>query len=331
MKKFLIIALTFLFLTGGAFKFFNNKSSIKGSNLQITDEIKKAEAQITNETEPEYKAVAPVKPKVKYYSNRVVVLTYHHISNEPFSGITIKTDRFEKDLKMLKENDFNVISMRQLLDSMDGKYKLPDNAVVISFDDGIESYYKYAYPVLLKYRMPSVNYIITYRNEHYRPSNKDFNPLSADEIREMYKSGLVDIQSHTHNSHDLVYINSDLKMAGKLAHRIYDKKSKKYESKEEYLKRIKMDLNTSRNIIYRYTGSYPDMLCFPFGHYNDTLIKAAKECGFNYFITTQYGVNKKDSHSNKVLRIRAGDSKLTSEKLMENIIQCGNKKAKNKK
>lgn len=263
-----------------------------------------------------------------YYSGKAVVLTYHHISNEPFSGITITPKRFEKDLKMLKDKGFNVISLRKLLNSMEGREKLPDNAVVITFDDGIESFYKYAYPLLKKYNMPSVNFVITSRTESYRPSDKDFNPLSSEEIWEMYSSGLVDIQSHSNKGHDYININPELKKGGKLAYKIYNTETASYESDEEYSKRVTEDLLISRDMIFKYTREYPDMLCFPFGHYSKRLVGAAKDSGFKYFITTQYGYNRYNSKSKFIYRIRSGDSNLNSEKLFKNIINCANNLSK---
>lgn len=262
-----------------------------------------------------------------YYSDKAVVLTYHHISKKSFSGVTITPERFEQDLKMIKDGNFNAISIRKLVNAMDGKEKLPPNAVVMTFDDGIESFYKYAYPLLKKYNMPAVNFIITSRTESYSPSTEDFNPLSPQEIKEMYSSGIIDIQSHTHNSHEYIIKDAELKKGGKLAYREYYKDSKTFESEETYTKRVLDDLKASREIIYKYIGVYPDMLCFPFGHYNSRVIELGKQAGFKYFITTVPGYNKQNSGSNKVLRIRAGDANLTTENLKNSILNVvGSKK-----
>lgn len=258
------------------------------------------------------------------YSKKAVVLTYHHISNKPFSGITITPERFEEDLKMLRDKKFNVISLREMINTVEGSVELPENAVVITFDDGIESFYKYAYPLLKKYNMPVTQFIITARNENYSPSENELNSLSPVEIKEMYGSGLVDIQSHTHNSHEYVYINSELKKGPMLTFKIYNPETNKKESDEEYISRITADLKTSREVIYKYTGVYPDMLCFPFGSYNKKVWDAGKAVGFKYFITTQPGYNKENSKKTAIYRIRSGDAALTTEKLLKNIIDCVN-------
>ncbi|CDF57736.1 polysaccharide deacetylase family protein [Thermobrachium celere] len=264
-----------------------------------------------------------IKGKKVYYSGKAVVLTYHHISNERFSSITVTPERFEEDVKMLKENGFNIISLSQLLMAMEGKAKLPDNAVVITFDDGIESFYKYAYKVLKKYNVPATNFIITSRTESYRPSTKDFNPLSKEEIQEMVDSGLVEIHSHTHDSHSYVYKDSSLKKGGKLATRIYDPVKKQIESRNDYLDRIEKDLYKSKELIKNYTGKDTNVLCFPFGQYNSDAINVSKKVGFKYFVTTIYGVNKENTKTKYIYRIRAGEYKIITEKLKQDIIKCG--------
>jgi biofilm PGA synthesis lipoprotein PgaB len=100
--------------------------------------------------------------------------------------------------------------------------------------------------------------------------------------------------------------------------------TKTYESDEEYLSRITADLKTSREVIYKYTGIYPDILSFPFGSYNKKALNAGKSVGFKYFITTQPGYNKENSKFRIVYRIRSGDAALTSSKLMKSIIDCAN-------
>lgn len=337
MKKRLVLISLLLLIGCTIFSYACNKKSsnkeIKKSNPTY-EERENSNLYVREYDKPQKKAEEnkdikdETKPGEVYYSGKAVVLTYHHVSKKPFSGITITPERFEKDLIMLRDKKFNVISMRSLLNAMEGKKKLPDNAVVISFDDGIGSFYKYAYPLLKKYKMPAVNYIITYRTESYKPSNAELNPLSPDEINEMYSSGLIDIQSHSHNGHDYVNINEELKKGGKLAFRIYYPETNSYEPEEEYKKRVGEDLEKSKKIIYKYIGSYPDMLCFPFGHYNKRLKGIASESGFKYFITTQHGYNSYNSKSKTIYRIRSGDSNLNSEKLFNNIVQCANKTKK---
>lgn len=306
----------------------NNKTdNSKPNQSEGSNKAENNKTDSSNESKKSSQEEIDIKKMYKdgiYYENKAVVLTYHHISSKPFSSITISPERFESDLKMLRDNGFNVISLRQVLNSMEGTETLPKNAVAITFDDGIESFYKYAYPLLKKYNMPAVNFVITSRVESYSPSSNDFNPLSKNEIKEMYDSGIIDIQSHSHEGHDYIVIGPGNKTGGKLAYKIYNPKNNTYETDESIVKRITEDLSTSRRLIYEYIGNYPDMICFPFGNYNKRLVELSKKCGYKYFVTTAIGYNKYNSKSKYVLRIRSGDSNLTSEKLFKNIVYCAN-------
>jgi biofilm PGA synthesis lipoprotein PgaB len=139
----------------------------------------------------------------------------------------------------------------------------------------------------------------------------------------MYESGIVDIQSHSHNGHQYTVRNEEGKTGGILAYRTYDKNTG-FEPLEIYNKRVVEDLRLSIDIIKKYTGSTSDTLCFPYGHYNTGLAELGKEAGFKYFVTTAYGYNRENvPNTHLIKRIRSGDSNLTTDKLKQNIIICG--------
>jgi hypothetical protein len=73
------------------------------------------------------------------------------------------------------------------------------NAVVLTFDDGTRDFYDLAYPLLQKYQMKAVVFLI--------PDwmNKT-GMLTWPQIREMHQSGLVDFQSHT-QGHQRIFVS----------------------------------------------------------------------------------------------------------------------------
>jgi poly-beta-1,6-N-acetyl-D-glucosamine N-deacetylase PgaB len=320
MKRIAVIFVVMIFVTSVFCGFDFKEMRI---NIKLDNNNKKS--YVTLKSPPsrgvsQYSNLQNSRNYRMFYKDRAVVLTYHNINNEPQGEITIKPERFESDLKMLRDKGFNIISLRDMLNAMAGLTVMPDNAIVITFDDGLKSFYSSAYPLLLKYNMPAVNFLITSRNETYNMFNSDDGPLSPNEITEMYKSGIIDFQSHTNDSHEYVIINSNLKKGPKLVHRIYDVETKSLESTEDYEKRVSQDLTKSSETIYKYTGKYPDVLCFPFGIYNDRIIELARNCGYKYFVTTLQGCNRANSENVKIYRIRAGDEKLDTNKLFNSIL-----------
>lgn len=61
----------------------------------------------------------------------------------------------------LLATDYRVISMADLIKARTQGISLPDNAVVISFDDGYVSNYELAYPILKKFDLPATLFVTT--------------------------------------------------------------------------------------------------------------------------------------------------------------------------
>ena len=97
---------------------------------------------------------------------------------------------------------------------------MPQNSILITFDDGYKNNYTLAFPILKKYNMKATIFLNTKFIE------KDEAYLNWDEIREMYESGLVDFQLHTH-SHQLTV--KDIEVLA-----FYDNESSPYFKRESY-------------------------------------------------------------------------------------------------
>ena len=54
---------------------------------------------------------------------------------------------FREQILFLKDH-FHVVTMEQVLDAAEGKDTLPENAVLLTFDDGYLDNYTYAMPIL---------------------------------------------------------------------------------------------------------------------------------------------------------------------------------------
>lgn len=131
-------------------------------------------------------------------SNGVVILMYHSIgeNNEFF---TVKRALFEEQMQYLKQNHFNVIKLDSLL-KIDKSQRLK-KTVAITFDDGYEDNYTNAFPTLKKYNFPATIFVSTAfigKNMIARKGT-DLKILSEEEMKEMHKSGLIEIGSHSHN------------------------------------------------------------------------------------------------------------------------------------
>ena len=150
----------------------------------------------------------------KTRKNFVLCLMYHSIDSEKNKG-GIFIDEFEEHIKWIKnKKTFKMEELKGL------DYTLPLNSILITFDDGYKNNYTLAFPILKKYNMKATIFLNTKFIE------KDETYLNWDEIREMYKSGLIDFQLHTH-SHQLTV--KDIEVLA-----FYDNESSPYFKRESY-------------------------------------------------------------------------------------------------
>jgi peptidoglycan/xylan/chitin deacetylase (PgdA/CDA1 family) len=90
----------------------------------------------------------------------VPILTYHNLDPSTPGSMTISTAKFEEQLKWLKDNNYNVIPLMDLVNYLQEKTSsLPEKSVVITVDDGKESVYKYMLPIIRKYNVPVTLFI----------------------------------------------------------------------------------------------------------------------------------------------------------------------------
>ncbi|MFD2881486.1 hypothetical protein ACFTAO_45400 [Paenibacillus rhizoplanae] len=94
-------------------------------------------------------------PKGVYYKDHVAVLMYHHLTETPlmlYPGV-LPAVQFDEQMQLLKQEGFHVITMKQYREFMLDRAPVPDNAVLLTFDDGYESFYKLAFSHSAKVRL----------------------------------------------------------------------------------------------------------------------------------------------------------------------------------
>jgi peptidoglycan/xylan/chitin deacetylase (PgdA/CDA1 family) len=87
-------------------------------------------------------------------SNVCKIITYHYvrpIKNSNFSEINgIELFDFEKQIKFFKSK-FTFITYNDLIQSINFGKQLPENSILLTFDDGLKEHYDYVFPILKKY------------------------------------------------------------------------------------------------------------------------------------------------------------------------------------
>ncbi|WP_139990560.1 polysaccharide deacetylase family protein [Paenibacillus paridis] len=253
-----------------------------------------------------------------YYSNQVAVLMYHDMAPSPKSDGIIAADRFERQMQLLKDNEFQVISMEQYTSFMLEDATVPNNAVLITFDDGYESFYTYAYPILKKFGYPAVNFVIVSSIDNRKEPGTP--KLTWEQMREMKAEGMS-FRNHTYDQHRYGAVNKEGDELPVTVRLRYDIKKDKLETNEQYGKRIAEDLKKAEDRLRTELGNTQSALAFPYGVFNDALIKLTDAAGIAITFNTREGINSK-FHRNGY-RVNGAQRGETEDQLIERLKHLG--------
>ncbi|PKM62406.1 MAG: polysaccharide deacetylase [Firmicutes bacterium HGW-Firmicutes-21] len=212
----------------------------------------------------------------------IPIIMYHHVRNNSPGKNSITPKEFESDLKYLKKNNYNTITMTQLIDYVYNDISLPENPIIISFDDGYLNTYKNAYPLLMEYDMKIVLSIIGKVTDDFTltiSNNINTSHMNWNHLNEMINSGHVEVQNHTYNLHST---RSDR----------YGCAQKENEAFAIYRDVLAEDINKLQNQLMANSGVTPNTFTYPYGRFNDNTVIIIKELGFKASLSVLYGLNK---------------------------------------
>jgi len=187
---------------------------------------------------------------------RVPILLYHRLGAKVSDGMTITTPVFESHMKYLRDNGYNVIPLRRLVDYYRGKAPAPaPKSVVIVEDDAHTSVHGEMLPIVRRFGYPVT--IFAYPSAI---SNAKY-AMTWNQLRELKKTGLFDVQSHT-------YWHPNFKV------------ERKRLSPQALDKLVTSQLKKSKARLETELGGVVDLIAWPFGIYDDYLVKKASEAGY---------------------------------------------------
>ena len=232
--------------------------------------------------------------------NEFTILSYHEIADKSQtldSTYAVTPQNFDQQMHWLMDNGYHFIGVDDILKYRKRGKALPDKAVLITFDDGYQSVYANAYPILKKYKIPSV--IALVGSWLLKEDKVDFSGhmiprsefLSQKEIKEMVGSGLVEIASHSYASHKGVQGNPQGNLQPAMRTRQWLCEQHAYEDEKSYEKRIHDDLLENNTFLKQYTGQKPRVIVWPYGHYNIEVRKIAERLGMPVGLTLDDGSN----------------------------------------
>ena len=234
-------------------------------------QISEANAGVTK-AEPGQPLIVPLKPMnplgVHAGSYQTVPILCYHRLGTTGGKMAVSPANFAAQMEWLAKNDYRVIKLSQISGYLEGKEPLPPKSVVITFDDGYESVYKFAFPVLRKLGLPATMFVYT-----------DFVGAGGDavnwsQLAEMQASGLMDIQSHSKSHRNLIE-----RTAG--------------ENEERYKRNLDTETAGPRDLIEQKlnTAGQVRHYAYPFGDANEQVLDALTRQKYTLAVTVNPGGN----------------------------------------
>ncbi len=187
-----------------------------------------------------------------------VILQYHHVSETTPASTSISPDQFSLHMQYLKDNNFKVIPLSTLMQSIKQKQALPDKSVVITFDDAYLDILTNGKPILDKYNFPFTIFVNPSIVERNSPRY-----LSWQQLKAMADDGVI-IANHGMKHDSLARIPDGM-------------------PESEWLAENTQSLLAAEQMIKEKTGQSWHYFAYPYGEYTPSIQHWVKDNNFVAF------------------------------------------------
>jgi peptidoglycan/xylan/chitin deacetylase (PgdA/CDA1 family) len=133
----------------------------------------------------------------------IPILMYHSISSDPekdihpYYRINTSPEIFAAQMKFLYDNDYHVTDLAQISGDYNSAMVPADRKVVITFDDGYEDFYLYAFPIMQKYNFPATVFLPAgFIGNDSSSLKHNKRHLTWENVRALFAAG-IEFGSHT--------------------------------------------------------------------------------------------------------------------------------------
>ena len=212
---------------------------------------------------------------------RVPILMYHYVADTPAGAdvyrrdLTVSVAAFEAQLAYLRAEGYTSITLAELAQHLSEGRPLPENPIVLTFDDGYEDAFLYAFPLLRQYGFRGTFFVITEYLDQGLPGY-----LSWEQAALMLANGM-EIGSHSVSHPDL----------------------RKLTQAE-----LEQEIAGSRRSIQERLNVPVRFFCYPSGRYDKRVIAALRAAGYWGATTTAGGIVQTTEHLFELRRVRVHGS-----------------------
>lgn len=233
----------------------------KKADPVLTPEQQALEAKVLNSAVFETVKIEEAPKAVAFELNKsatVAILGYHDFKERGGTPMIISASKFAEQMKAIKASGIPVIPLSDVLEWRKGRKNIPEEAIVITMDDGWEGVYTYAYPVLKEHGFPFTIYV------YKKYVNIGGRSLSWDQIREMMKHG-CEVGSHSVSHESL--------------------RNKKGRNEADQQLWLLSELKDSKEFLEKNLGIACTSFAYPFGIFDDSTTELALQVGYETLVT----------------------------------------------
>ncbi|HCN30011.1 MAG TPA: hypothetical protein DIT64_14995 [Verrucomicrobiales bacterium] len=192
-------------------------------------------------------------------SSVVSILGYHDFRERGGSPMIIAMDKFREQMKAIKDSGIPVIPLSDVLAWRRGEKNIPEEAFVITMDDGWQGVYEHAFPILKEHGFPFTIYL------YKKYVNAGGRSMTWAQIKEMMEHG-CEVGSHSVSHESL-------------------RARKKGRTEEQHQEWVLAELKESREFIEAALGVPCRTHAYPFGIFDDAIAETGLQVGYEALVT----------------------------------------------
>lgn len=243
------------------------------------------------------------------------ILMYHSVLKDPqkTGKYVITPKKFEEDIKYLKDNDFETVSLKQVVRYVYSGEPLPEKPVLITFDDGMYNNKEYVLPILEKYDACAVFAVVGSYTDEYSQSNvtnPNYSYLRWCDIAELIETGRVEFASHSYNLHNI-------------SAKRYGTAKSKNESSLDFISVFHEDTQKMQSAFKTNCIFTPFSYAYPLGNFSRESERVLKKTGFLASFSCIEGINiitQGDADCLYLLKRYNRDGRLSTEKFFQKFM-----------
>lgn len=205
MPRFLLTLFLLAVISGSLFWVYKNFFSSFYPDVNEVQRLPPDVAQIekrisldpifaTSSANPLLKSALPEISKSIHF--RIPILMYHYVehvgdqSDQVRISLNTLPEILDLQIKTLKDAGYTFLTPAEIPSFFEGQRALPNKPIILSFDDGYRDFYTGAFPLIKKYQVKAINYVVSGFLD--KPNN-----LTRKQLKEIAQSNLVEIGVHT--------------------------------------------------------------------------------------------------------------------------------------